>query len=194
MFLPDHFLEAWLPSDFDVDTAAPILAILMVSLLFAQPGHLLAQFLVARGRHGRLAVARLATVAVNLLLSIGLALWVGLWGVAVATLVTEALSVTVVLPYLLRRESSASLRGAGGRVAEAGRARRPGGDPDPARSWAASSISTRSSSSSASACAGSRSSARLSGASRMREPERRTISEAFGRGSSAVAAAEPPLL
>ena len=109
VFLPDRFLEAWLPSDFDVSTAAPILAILMVSLLFAQPGHLLAQFLVARGKHGRLAVARLATVVVNLLLSIALALWVDLWGVAVATLVTEALSVTVVLPYLLRRESSTSL-------------------------------------------------------------------------------------
>ncbi len=110
VFLPDRFLEAWLPSEFDVSTSGPILAILMVSLLFAQPGHLLAQYLVARGRHGRLAIARLATVAVNLALSITLALWVGLWGVALATLVTETLSVTVVLPYLLRRESSASLR------------------------------------------------------------------------------------
>lgn len=109
VFLPDRFLEAWLPSDFDVSTAAPILAVLMVSLLFAQPGHLLAQFLVARGRHGRLALARLATVAVNLLLSIALVYWVGLWGVAVATLITEALSATIVLPYLLRRDSSASL-------------------------------------------------------------------------------------
>jgi O-antigen/teichoic acid export membrane protein len=108
VFLPDRFLDAWLPSDFDVDTAAPILAILMVSLLFAQPGHLLAQYLVARGKHGRLAVARLATVVVNLLLSIAMALWVGIWGVAVATLVTEALSAVAVLPYLLRRESSAS--------------------------------------------------------------------------------------
>jgi O-antigen/teichoic acid export membrane protein len=108
VFLPDRFLDAWLPSDFDVDTAAPILAILMVSLLFAQPGHLLAQYLVARGKHGRLAVARLVTVVVNLLLSIAMALWVGIWGVAVATLVTEALSAVAVLPYLLRRESSAS--------------------------------------------------------------------------------------
>jgi O-antigen/teichoic acid export membrane protein len=108
VFLPDRFLDAWLPSDFDVDTAAPILAILMVSLLFAQPGHLLAQYLVARGKHGRLAVARLATVVVNLLLSIAMALWVGIWGVAVATLVTEALSAVAVLPYLLRRESSAT--------------------------------------------------------------------------------------
>ena len=107
--LPDRFLVAWLPADFDVSRAGPILAILMLSLFFAQPGHLLAQFLVARGRHSRLAVARLVIVAVNLVLSIGLAYSVGLWGVAVATLVTEALSVLIVMPYLLRRESTASL-------------------------------------------------------------------------------------
>ena len=131
--LPDNFLEAWLPSDFDVATSAPILAILMVSLLFAQPGHLFAQFLVARGRHGRLAVARLATVVVNLLLSIGLALWVGLWGVALATLVTEARVVrgraAVSPPPGVSRLPAWARRC----VAAARRAGSPGGDPDPAR-------------------------------------------------------------
>ena len=110
VFLPDRFLEAWLPSDFDVSTSAPVLAVLMVSILFAQPGHLLAQFLVARGRHGRLAVARLLIVLANLVLSIALALWVGLWGVAVATLITETVSTAFVIPWLLRRESTLSLR------------------------------------------------------------------------------------
>lgn len=193
VFLPDRFLEAWLPSDFDVSTSAPILAILMVSLLFAQPGHLLAQFLVARGRHGRLAVARLATVAVNLLLSIGLALWVGLWGVALATLVTEALSVTVVLPYLLRRESSASL------PAMAAAWLRPVGlgalaaiptllalgrllDVDTLVEFVAVGLCWLA----------------LYGALvwrfAMREPERRTITESFGRGSSAVVEVDQPLL
>lgn len=108
--LPGRFLEAWLPSEFDASTSAPVLAVLMLSILFAQPGHLLAQFLVARGRHGRLAVARLAIVLVNLALSILLALWVGLWGVALATLITEAVSTAFVIPYLLRRESTVSLR------------------------------------------------------------------------------------
>jgi O-antigen/teichoic acid export membrane protein len=189
VFLPDRFLEAWLPSDFDVDTAAPILAILMVSLLFAQPGHLLAQYLVARGKHGRLAVARLATVAVNLLLSIGFALWVGIWGVAVATLVTEALSAVVVLPYLLRRESSASaaalaaawLRPVGlgvlaalptlvalGRLLEI--------DTLPAFV--------------AVGCCWLALYAALVWRFAMRDPERRTIGDAFGRGSSAVVEAE----
>jgi O-antigen/teichoic acid export membrane protein len=110
VFLPDRFLEAWLPADFDVSTSAPLLTVLMLSILFAQPGHLLAQFLVARGRHGRLAVARLAIVLVNLGLSIALALWVGLWGVAAATLITETISTAVVIPLLLRREPMVSLR------------------------------------------------------------------------------------
>lgn len=193
VFLPDRFLEAWLPSDFDVSTSGPILAILMVSLLFAQPGHLLAQFLVARGRHGRLAVARLATVAVNLVLSIGLALWVGLWGVAVATLVTEALSVTVVLPYLLRRESSASLpvlaaawlRPVGlGAVAAIPTLLLVGRlfDVDTLVEFVAVGLFWLV----------------LYGALvwrfALRDPERRTITEAFGRGSTAVADADQSLL
>ena len=190
MFLPDNFLEAWLPSDFDVSTAAPILAILMISLLFAQPGHLLAQFLVARGRHSRLAVARLATVAVNLLLSISLALWVGLWGVAVATLVTEAVSVAFVLPYLLRRESSVSLRSL------AGAWLRPVGlgalaaIPTLLLLGRVVDVETLVEFAGVGVCW-----LALFGALvwrfAMREPERRTIGEAFGRGSTAVVGVSP---
>ena len=192
VFLPDRFLEAWLPSDFDVDTAAPILAILMVSLLFAQPGHLLAQYLVARGKHGRLAVARLATVAVNLLLSIGFALWVGIWGVAVATLATEALSAVVVLPYLLRRESSATAS------ALAAAWLRPVGlgllaaVPTLIALGRLFEIDTLAAFVGVGLCW-----LVLYGALvwrfAMREPERRTIGDAFGRGSSAVVEAEQPL-
>ena len=194
VFLPDRFLEAWLPSDFDVDTAAPILAILMVSLLFAQPGHLLAQFLVARGRHSRLAVARLATVAVNLLLSIAFALWVGIWGVAVATLITEAVSTVIVLPYLLRRESSASV------LALAAAWLRPVGlgflaaVPTLIALGRLLEIDTLVSFVGVGLCWLALYSA-LVWRFAMRDPERRTISDAFGRGSAAVVEeAEQPLL
>ncbi len=193
VFLPDRFLEAWLPSDFDVDEAAPILAVLMVSLLFAQPGHLLAQFLVARGRHGRLAVARLATVAVNLLLSIGFALWVGIWGVAVATLITEALSAVVVLPYLLRRESSASplallaawLPPVGLGVVAA--------VPTLVALGRLLEIDTLPAFVGVGLCWLALYSA-LVWRFAMREPERRTVGEAFGRGSRAVVEPEQQLL
>lgn len=193
VFLPDRFLEAWLPSDFDVSTSAPIVAILLVSLLFAQPGHLLAQFLVARGRHGRLAVARLATVAVNLVLSIALALWFDLWGVAVATLVTEALFALAVLPWLLRRESSASLRSlaaawlrpvALGAVAAIPTLVLLGRlvDVDTLVEFVAVGL-----------CWLLLYSA-LVWHFAMREPERHTIAEAFGRGSNEVARADEQLL
>ena len=193
VFLPDEFLEAWLPSDFDVSTSAPILAILMVSLLFAQPGHLLGQFLVARGRHSRLAVARLATVVVNLLLSIGLAFGFGLWGVALATLITEALSVAVVLPYLLRRESSVAMRGL------AAAWLRPVGlgvlaaIPTLLVAGRCLDIDTLPEFIVVGVCWLALYSA-LVWRFAMRPPERRTISEAFGRGSTAVADAEQPLL
>ena len=193
VLLPDNFLEAWLPSDFDVSTAAPILAILMVSLLFAQPGHLLAQFLVARGRHGRLAVARLATVAVNLLLSIGLALLVGLWGVALATLITEGVSVAVVLPYLLRRESSVSLRALGAawlRPVELGIV---AAIPTLLVAGRIFDVDTLVAFVGVGLCWLGLFSA-LVWRFAMREHERRTIREAFGRGSTAVAEVDQPLL
>lgn len=190
--LPDNFLEAWLPSDFDVDTAAPILAILMISLLFAQPGHLLAQFLVARGRHSRLAVARLATVAVNLLLSIAFALWVGIWGVAVATLITEALSALVVLPYLLRRESTASLRALAAAWLRPVALGLAAAVPTLLALGRLLDVDTLPAFVGVGVCW-----LALYGALvwrfAMREPERRTIGDAFGRGSTAVVEAEQPL-
>jgi O-antigen/teichoic acid export membrane protein len=102
--LPDRFLAAWLPEG-DFGESVAVLAILMVSLVFAQPGYMLTQFLVARGRHGGIAVVRIAAVTVNLVLSIALASLVGIWGVALATLVTEAVASAVVTPLLVRRET-----------------------------------------------------------------------------------------
>ena len=106
--LPDRFLEAWLP-DGDFGESVAVLAILMVALVFAQPGYMLTQFLVARGRHGSIALVRIAAVTVNLILSIVLASLVGIWGVALATLLTEAVAAAVVTPLLVRRETGVGL-------------------------------------------------------------------------------------
>lgn len=102
--LPDRFLRAWLP-DGDFGDSVPVLALLMATLVFVQPGYMLTQFLVARGRHGRIAVVRVVTVAVNLVLSVVLASAVGIWGVALATLLTEAVATGIVTPVLVRRET-----------------------------------------------------------------------------------------
>ena len=102
--LPDRFLAAWLP-DGDFEESVPVLVLLMAALVFAQPGYLLTQFLVARGRHGGIALVRVVAVTVNLVLSIVLAATVGIWGVALSTLVTEALATGIVTPFLVRREA-----------------------------------------------------------------------------------------
>lgn len=107
--LPDRFLTAWLPEG-DFDRSVPVLVLLLSSLAFAQPGYMLTQFLVARGRHGGIALVRIAAVTVNLVLSIVLAFTVGIWGVALATLLTEALATAVVTPLLVRRETGVGLR------------------------------------------------------------------------------------
>lgn len=106
--LPDRFLLAWLPEG-DFGESVPVLAILMASLLFAHPGYMLTQFLVARGRHGAIALVRVVAVAINLVLSIVLAMVVGIWGVALATLVTEAVATVLVTPLLVRRETGLGL-------------------------------------------------------------------------------------
>jgi len=108
VLLPERFLQAWLGSSYQSEgfaASVSVLVLLMLSLLFAAPTHVLTQILVARGRHARLALVRLATVGVNLVLSIVLALTVGIWGVALATLVTEGLAAALVLPGLVRREA-----------------------------------------------------------------------------------------
>lgn len=113
LILPDRFLEAWLGADYregGFEDSVPVLVVLMVSILFVQPATMLTQFLVARGRHARLALVRLGTVVANLALSIVLATAVGIWGVAVATLATEALAVAVVLPLLVRRAAPIDTR------------------------------------------------------------------------------------
>ena len=115
--LPDAFLAAWLGAEYEdggFTASVPVLVLLMASILFVQPSNLLTQFLIARSRHATLALARLATVAVNLVLSIVLAATVGLWGVAAATLATEAVAFAVVLPVLVRRASGIEARALAG--------------------------------------------------------------------------------
>ena len=107
----------------------------------------------------------------------------GLWGVAVATLVTEAVSVVVVLPYLLRRESSVSLRALAGAwlrpvglgvVAAIPTLLLPGRvfDVDTLVEFVGLGVCWL-------ALFGA-----LVWVFALREPERRTIGEAFGRGST----------
>ena len=112
--VPDLFLQAWISDD--LGESVPVLVLLAVALVPHQVVVLGTQYLLARDRQRQLAWVLTATVAANLALSLVLAPTVGIWGVALATLVTEIAAGFVLVPRLLAQASGltwpALLRGA----------------------------------------------------------------------------------
>jgi O-antigen/teichoic acid export membrane protein len=66
--------------------------------------------LMAHGVQRALALVLCASVAANLVLSVVLAHVAGLWGVALASLVTDGVASLVAVPLLVRRELNVALR------------------------------------------------------------------------------------
>ena len=99
ILIPDQLLHAWIGPDFG--ESVPALALLGGVLLVHQPVSLFSQYLIARARHRHLALVLVATVAVNVVLSIVLAKSVGIWGVALSTLVTDLVALGYVLTALV---------------------------------------------------------------------------------------------
>jgi O-antigen/teichoic acid export membrane protein len=106
VLIPDQLIGAWIGEGFEDSTW--VLALLGLALLLHQPSHVLAQFLIARARQRPLARVLVAMAAVNVLLSVLLASIVGLWGVALGTLVTELVATLVLVPWLAARASDLS--------------------------------------------------------------------------------------
>jgi O-antigen/teichoic acid export membrane protein len=106
VLVPDLLIGAWIGPGFGESTW--VMAILGVVLVVHQPAHVLAQYLVARGRPRPLATVLVATTGANVVLSVVLALLVGIWGVALATLVTELAATGVLIPRLVVAASGLS--------------------------------------------------------------------------------------
>jgi O-antigen/teichoic acid export membrane protein len=108
VFVPDLLITGWIGEGFGPSTT--VMVLLALVLLVHQPAHVLAQFMIARARQSRLALTLVGVVTANLVLSIVLAWTVGLWGVALATLVTEATATLVLVPRLAVPASGLSYR------------------------------------------------------------------------------------
>jgi O-antigen/teichoic acid export membrane protein len=108
VFIPDLLIHGWIGPGWAPSTW--VLALLGVVLIFYQPSQVITQYLIARGRQAPLSRLRLCVVAVNLVLSIVLARTVGLWGVALATVVTESVATLVFMPRLLHASSDVGYR------------------------------------------------------------------------------------
>jgi O-antigen/teichoic acid export membrane protein len=97
--IPDLLIQAWIGSGFH--SSYSVMAILAGVLLVHQPIFVVTQFLIARGRQRAIAIVSIAVTVANLALSFLLARLVGLWGVAVSTLVTDLVMLAVVLPWIV---------------------------------------------------------------------------------------------
>jgi O-antigen/teichoic acid export membrane protein len=108
VFIPDQLIYAWIGPGWGPSTW--VLVLLGVALVLHQPSQVLSQYLVARGFQRALAFVLLGVVGTNLAISIVLAWRVGLWGVALATVVTEAVATIVLVPRLAHRSSGVRYR------------------------------------------------------------------------------------
>jgi O-antigen/teichoic acid export membrane protein len=96
LLIPDLLVHAWIGGGFHGSYA--VMAILAAVLLVHQPIYVLTQFLIARALQQPVAVVSIATALANLALSFVLAWTVGIWGVALSTLVTDLLALAWILP------------------------------------------------------------------------------------------------
>ncbi len=95
LLIPDQLIEAWIGSV--QHESAVVLALLALVLIVHQPIFLLTQYLIARGKQHRLALTVTVAAAGNLVLSVVLALTVGLWGVALSTLLLDCAALAYIL-------------------------------------------------------------------------------------------------
>jgi O-antigen/teichoic acid export membrane protein len=99
LLIPDLLIEGWVGDGYG--DSSPVLALLAVVVLIHQPIYLLTNYLIARGLQKPVARTLIASVAVNVVLSVTLAQTVGLSGVALATLVTDLAVLLFVVPVLV---------------------------------------------------------------------------------------------
>lgn len=99
LLIPDLVIEAWLRDD-GFGESTPVLSLLAIVILVHQPIYLLTNFLIARGRQNEIARALIVGTVLNVVLSVALLEAVGLWGVALATLVADCALVLYVVPRL----------------------------------------------------------------------------------------------
>lgn len=98
LFLPGPLIEAWVGEGYGESSA--VMVLLAVVALVHQPIYLLTQFLIARARQREIARALVLAAAANAALSIVLAWAVGIWGVALATLLVDVAVLLYVGPAL----------------------------------------------------------------------------------------------
>jgi O-antigen/teichoic acid export membrane protein len=104
LLIPDQLIQAWVGDGYG--ESSPVLALLALVLLVHQPIYLVTQFLIARARQHEMARVLVGAGVVNIVLSVALASTVGIWGVALSTLLTDVAVLLYVVPVLVAPAAS----------------------------------------------------------------------------------------
>ena len=104
LLIPDQLISGWVGDGYG--ESSPVLVLLALVLLVHQPIYLVTQFLIARGRHAQIARALVLAGAANVVLSATLATTVGLWGVALSTLLADVAVLVYAIPALVAPAAS----------------------------------------------------------------------------------------
>ena len=107
LLIPDLLIEGWVGDGYG--ESSPVLALLALVLLVHQPVYLMTQFLIARARQHEIARVLVLAGVANVVLSVTLAATVGLWGVALSTLVTDLAVLAYAAPWLVAPAASLSV-------------------------------------------------------------------------------------
>lgn len=104
LLIPDQLIEGWVGDGYG--ESSPVLVLLALVLLVHQPIYLVTQFLIARARQRAIARALVLAGVANVVLSVVLATTVGLWGVALSTLLSDVAVLLYVVPALVAPAAS----------------------------------------------------------------------------------------
>ena len=107
LLIPDLLIEGWVGDGYG--DSSPVLVLLALVLLVHQPVYLMTQFLIARARQHEIARVLVLAGVANVVLSVTLAATVGLWGVALSTLVTDLAVLAYAAPWLVAPAASLSV-------------------------------------------------------------------------------------
>jgi O-antigen/teichoic acid export membrane protein len=98
LFIPGQLIEAWVGDGYSESYA--VMALLALVALVHQPIYLLTQFLIARARQREIARTLVLASIANAAGSVVLAATVGIWGVALATLLVDVALILYIVPVL----------------------------------------------------------------------------------------------
>ena len=100
VILGQQFIRVWMGPE-HMEAAGAILAVLGVTQVFSAPNYIAVGMLYGISRHSIIAWIRLGEAVANLTLSIILARWIGLIGVALGTAISHLIVVLVVVPRVV---------------------------------------------------------------------------------------------